>query len=294
MLVKDVLQKTTQFFRDKGFESPRLDSELLIATALNWPRMHLYLKFDYPLTEQEVTACREFVKRRTAGEPVAYILGRKDFYNHSFTVSPAVLIPRPETETLVEETVKFLRARDPELIPRVVDFGAGSGCVGLSIAAEVPIARVLGVDASGDALEIAKKNADALELSERCSFQLANVANLTKDQIEGALGGPIDAIVANPPYIAEDDPNVEANVRRFEPSMALFSEESGLKHIREWAAKAAELVRPGGLVMFEIGHEQGRAASEVFRSVGRFQDIEIVKDLSSRDRFIRCFRSEEN
>jgi release factor glutamine methyltransferase len=294
MLVKDVLQKTTQFFRDKGIDTARLDTEILISEALHWERMKIYLNYEYPMKEEELSACRELVRRRAAGEPVAYILGKKDFYKHTFKVSPAVLIPRPETETLVEETVIALReaseASDADL-PRIIDFGTGSGCIGLSLLAELPDADLLAIDISPEAIAIAQENATAIDVHERAKFMTADISTLDTAAILKLMGGPVDAVVANPPYISFEDPTVEANVKKYEPGSALFSDENGLAHVRTWAAKAAELVREGGWVMFEIGHDQGNGAGQIFARDSRYADVRVVQDLSGRDRFITATRS---
>lgn len=296
MQVKDVLTKTTLFFREKGFETARLDSELLIAAALKWERMKLYLNYEYPLSEPELSLCRELVRRRGGGEPVAYILGKKDFFNHTFSVGPGVLIPRPETERIVEDTVAWLRVQlqDPEQEPaRIVDFGTGSGCIGLSVLAELLGSKLLGVDLSKDALKIAKTNAEQLSLVERATFIESDVQSLVTQEIYRLLAGAADAVVANPPYIAETDPQIDENVRRFEPASALFSGDSGLQHIRQWSLKAAELLRPGGFAMFEIGFQQGNAARELFEGLRKFEEVQIVKDLAGLERYVRAVKARD-
>jgi release factor glutamine methyltransferase len=293
--LKDIIQKTTAFLRDKGSPSARLDTELLISAALQWERIKLYLNYEYPLTEDELTKCRDFVRRRASGEPVAYILGKKDFYNHSFKVSPAVLIPRPETETLVEEAIAFLKQQMPEEDEvRVIDLGAGSGCIGLSVLAEIQRARLLAVDISPEAIEVAKENAVSLGVEDRAVFHSGDAGKMPVDMIHELLGGSADVLLANPPYIDPNDPLVEGHVKKFEPAGALFSEDGGLRHIREWADRCAELVRPGAMVMFEIGHDQGEAALGIFEATESFQSVRIVKDLSDQDRFIRAVRAREN
>lgn len=291
MLVKDVVQKTTDFFKEKGFESPRLDTELLIASALNWDRVKIYLNYDYPLNEQELSKCRELVRRRAGGEPVAYILGKKDFYKHSFHVSNAVLIPRPETEEMVETVLELVNKELPEQEIRIVDLGTGSGCIGLSLLAELPLARLCGVDVSPAALEVAKLNSETLGLSDRTSLIEADAGVVAAELVRDSLGGWADVVVANPPYIAKNDPQVSESVKKFEPAGALFSDEDGLSHIRFWAKKAAEITRPRAVVIFEIGHEQGEKARELFHRLNVFDSIVIQKDLSGKDRFIRCRRS---
>jgi release factor glutamine methyltransferase len=293
MQLKDVLQKTTLFFREKGFETARLDTEILLAKALHWDRMKLYLNYEYPLNEQELTACRELVRRRAGGEPVAYITGQKDFYNHTFFISPGVLIPRPDTETLVESVLSWhasFQDLEPEQEFHVVDLGCGSGCIGLSIAAAIAKSKLVAVDSSAQAIEVTTLNAETLGLAERTAILHQSVETLTTQDMLTHFGGLADAVVANPPYIAVSDNMVEANVRKFEPHEALFSDENGLAHIKTWLVKAAQLVRPDGLVMFEIGHEQGAQALKLFEAANVFQNIELIRDLAGINRFVRCTR----
>ncbi len=287
MLLKEVLQKTTAFFNEKGLSSPRLDAELLLAHALNWERIKLYTHYDYPMSDSDLTTSRELVKRRAQGEPIAYILGSRDFYKAKFIVAPGVLIPRPETELLVEEAVLWIKKSNLES-PRIVDLGSGSGCIGFSVLHDVPGATLLSVDISETAVAIAKKNADALGLADRVRFLRSSVDDLNQALVEQKLEGFVDAVLANPPYIAPDDTQVEANVKKYEPAEALFSTGDGLNHIRSWAKKASEIIRPGGFVMFEIGCDQGPEARDIFLKLECFDKIEVIKDLSKLDRFVRC------
>jgi release factor glutamine methyltransferase len=288
--VREVLTKTTGFFQQKGFESARLDAELVLAKALSWERMRLYLNWDYPLSDAELAACREIVKRRASGEPVAYILGRKDFFQHSFEVNKNVLIPRPETETLVERTLEHIKNM-PDSMIRVIDLGTGSGCIGLSLAAFDERVNVLAVDISSDALEVARRNAETLGVSGRVTFLECDAAKLDKNDLQKAFSGSIDqvastgadVIVGNPPYIAIDDPEVQADVRKFEPNVALFSDEGGFAHLRQWAAVAHQLKRPDAFVMFEMGCDQ---AAELKVKLAPYGAVEIVKDLAGKDRFV--------
>jgi len=288
MLIKDVLQKTTQFFRDKGFPSPRLDSELLMAEALSIDRVRLYMNYDNPLSEEEVASCRELVKRRAKGEPVAYILGKKDFFKSTFIVRPGILIPRPETEFLVESVLEY----SSEKPLRIVDFGAGSGCVGLSILRELPDACLISVDQSAVACRVTEENALRLDLSDRVRVLQTLVEELDAKILKKEWGELADVIVANPPYISPDDPEVEINVRQFEPGEALFSDEKGLAHIKKWSTQAAKLLKPGGLVVFEIGASQRQAALEIFGAIGAFQNIQGLKDLAGRDRYIQAIKGD--
>jgi release factor glutamine methyltransferase len=295
MVVQEILHKTTAFFKEKGLDSPRLDAELLIAHALRWERIQLYLKFDYPMAEAEVSACRESVRRRARGEPVAYIVGEREFYHSSFAVEPGVLVPRPETEGVVEAALAFAAAKglgqEATRPFRAIDFGCGSGCIGLSIAKELPAARVLCVDSSETAARVAAANAERLGVGARAEARLIAVESLGRGDVEAALGGPVDAVVANPPYVEEGDPRLEKNVREHEPALALFSGEGGLRHVRVWAAKAAEIAPAGALAIFEIGSGQGEAARALFASAGAFCDIEILFDLAGHERFVRAVRA---
>lgn len=289
MQLKDVLQKTTAFFKEKGFASARLDTELLLASALNWDRIKLYMNYEYPLSAQELEACRALVRRRAQGEPVAYILGSRDFYKSNFVVEPGVLIPRPETETIVEDAVAWLKANASDT-PAVIDFGSGSGCIGLSMLKEISGAHLLAVDISEKALQVTVRNAERLGVSDRITVRAGDVATLTRDEVLAAFEGEADAIVANPPYIAHGDPHVEEAVCKFEPQEALYSGNDGLEHIRVWARTAADLVRVGGFVMFEIGADQGQAAAAIFNEENRFEGVAVVKDLARLDRFVRCMK----
>lgn len=285
MIIQEIVERTTQFFRGKNIASPRLDAELLIASVLHLKRIDLYLKFDRPLSEDEVNAARELVRRRSSGEPVAYILGKKDFYGFEFLVDQTVLIPRPETELLVESAISFLSLSPGEGL--IADWGSGSGCVGLSIIKKVPAKFCIFVDSSSEALEICRKNAGQLGVIERCHFVCSKVQDLkgNSDWLGLTKDRNLELIVANPPYIAKDDQRVEAHVRKFEPSCALFADEDGFQEIASWAAVAASISSFSGRLGFEIGNDQGDRAHDCFCRLG-FKSVKIAKDLSNFDRFV--------
>src|SRR5580698_6750018 len=203
----DVLRLSTTYLGDHGSSSARLDSELLCAQALGLRRIDLYLQFDRPLDEQELTSIRELIRRRGKGEPVAYITGTREFYGRPFTVTPAVLIPRPDTETLVQQAIAYLRDR-PGAELRVADLGTGSGCIAITLGAEVPGMRVFATDVSAAALEVARGNASALGIEVEC------IEGSWADALEGAF----DLIVSNPPYVTTAElAAVDRDVRDFEP-----------------------------------------------------------------------------
>lgn len=281
MKLKEILDKTTQFFKDKNIDSPRLDAELLLAHGLKLTeRMQLYLKFDQPMGEAELATCRELVRRRVQGEPVAYILGSKYFFGYNFIVNSDVLIPRPETEHIVEAALEW--AQDKEFAYNIVDLGSGSGCVGLTLLKKLPNANLVAVDASEKALEVAKANAEALGVADRVRFVNADAADVSK------VGtGEIHILVSNPPYIASDDKDVEENVKKFEPEIALFAPENGLKFLRDWSQKYASFLSDKAIVLMEMGMSQGPAMKTHFEGLGVFNKVDVIKDLASLDRVIR-------
>lgn len=288
MKLKEVLDKTTAFFREKKIDTPRLDAELLLSHGLKLDRIQLYLKFDQPLSDTELTSLRELVRRRSQGEPVAYILGYKDFFGERFEVNSATLIPRPETEHLIEEAMKW--QPDSEKPLRILDLGTGSGCVGLTLLKKFPQARLLTVDISNEALEVAKRNAEHLGVSDRVQFinvDASDSAKVMASYQEFMGHGAIDILVSNPPYIAEDDPQVDKDVRKFEPHTALFAADQGLALLKSWSdAYAPKLAHPG-LLLMEMGMSQGPAMKEHLVKLGMFNEVRVIKDLSGHDRVLR-------
>lgn len=276
MTIKEVLDRTVQFFKDKKFETARLDAELLLSHTLGLKdRVSLYLKFDQPIREEELVRCREAVRRRAQGEPVAYIIGTKGFFGFDFVVNKHTLIPRPETEILVEKALsKF--PQDESL--HAYDFGTGSGCIGVSLLKKMPNATVTLVDGSGSALEVASENAKRLEVIDRVT--------VVHSLVEKLENGKARLILANPPYIDRADTNVEENVRKFEPEEALFSGDNGLNALKNWARKASELLEAKGWYGFEMGKDQAEIMRDFLQSLGTFENIEIIKDLAGFNRHI--------
>lgn len=275
-----VLDWTVGFFREKGIEQPRLDAELLIADALHVDRMRVYLDHHKPLHPDELAAVRERVRRRGRHEPVAYITGQKGFWTLDLAVDPRVLVPRPDTERLVERALARLTGREA---PRVVDVGCGSGAIALAIAHERPDAIVVGVDRSPDALEVSRHNAAALGL-DRVRWHLGDL--LAEQR------GPFDLVASNPPYIPSADiDDLMPDVARFEPRAALDGGPDGLDLVRRLIPEAAERLVPGGVLLVEIGHDQGDAVRALAEADGRFEDAQIVADHGRRDRVLEATRS---
>lgn len=274
-----VLEWTRGYFEEKGIESARLDAELLIADALGVDRVRIYLDHHKPLRPDELAAVRERVKRRGRREPVAYITGTRGFWSIDLTVDPRVLIPRPDTEVLVERALKRLAEQEA---PRVVDVGCGSGAIALSIAHDVPGAAVLGVDRSPDALAVSRHNAAALGF-DRVEWREG-------DLLDG-VEGPFDLVASNPPYIASAEVDrLMTDVVAYEPRAALDGGADGLDLIRRLIPQAAERLRAGGALLVEIGYDQGDTVRALAEADGRFDAVQIVRDYGGRDRVLEATR----
>lgn len=277
--IKDVLEWAAGDFASRGIDSPRLDAELLVAEALGIDRVGLYLDLNRPLLEQERRAIRPLVMRRRAREPVAYILGHRDFFGRRYSVSPDVLIPRPDTETLVEHAL----AEIPTDLPRrVLDVGTGSGAIAISIAAERPLASVTATDLSAAALEVARANAAAHQVAERIRFLQADL--LSGDEA-------YDVIVSNPPYIARAElEKLQTEVREHEPMSALEAGEDGLAVVRALLLAAAPATPRGAQLLIEIGAEQGPAVSQLAAKHDAWELVAVHPDLGRRDRVVHLRR----
>jgi release factor glutamine methyltransferase len=300
MKVQEIARKTTEFFLSKGIESARLDAELLLASSLGWRRLDIYLKYDYPMSEEELARAREMVKRRAQGEPIAYILGKKEFYQSEFFVQPGVLVPRPETELLVEAAINFLNKKKQSLTSamtesestiqfKVADFGTGTGCIGLSITKALQEVRLCAFDISTVAQQVFQKNSELLGLQDRCNFYACDL-NDAADSLASVVKSqePFDLVAANPPYIALNDSGIEKNVVKFEPHEALFAAEEGFKSIRLWSKKASECLKNGGAYIFEIGAQQGEQVITEMKMI--FSDVQLIKDYAGHDRIVFCIK----
>jgi len=290
MKLGEVLQKTIQFFKTKNFQSPRLDAELLVAHALKIERIQLYVKYDQPLIENEIVACREVVKRRSQGEPVAYICGQKDFFGLSFKVTKDVLIPRPETEHLVENAIEWAN-KNISLNSKIniIDLGTGSGCIAIALAKKLVNSRVLAVEQSEPALNIARQNAILNGVEERIEFIqddcfLAEANPQFQDFFKGVSRAQI--VLGNPPYISFDDKLVDEAVRKFEPRDALFSKEQGFQHLKGWFDVFYKILDRSSFFAFEVGIGQAEVVKKFFESSNKFDEIFVVNDLSGIQRIV--------
>ena len=271
----DVLRLSTTYLGDHGSTSGRLDAELLCAQALGLRRLDLYLQFDRPLDAEELTSIRELVRRRGKGEPVAYITGTREFYGRPFAVTRDVLVPRPDTETLVQRAVEFLRAR-PGAELRVADLGTGSGCIAVTLAAEVRGSAVTATDVSAPVLDVARANAAALGVD--VSFVECSWAD--------ALEGGYDLIVSNPPYVttAEFDA-VDRDVSDFEPRGALLGGDDGLDAYRALLASIRDHVT-AARVMLEVDPRHADAVAALVGETFPGATATPVPDLTGRTRVL--------
>jgi protein-(glutamine-N5) methyltransferase, release factor-specific len=276
--IKELLEWTTRYFLDKGMQASRLEAEILLAHVLGKNRVYLYANYDEPVNQVEREKFRAFIKRRTAGEPLAYIVGLKEFMSLNFRVSPDVLIPRPDTEILVETAITIA---GKDQISRICDVGTGSGAIAISLAVYLPACRIYATDLSPAALNVARKNAE--------------LHNAAVDFRGGDLLEPLeneeqmDIITANLPYVplAQID-ELEIGVRDWEPRMALAATGDGLDIYRRLVPQAQKLLRSGGYLLWEIDPRQAGPARDMLEG---FEEIEILKDGAGRDRLVKARRS---
>ncbi len=273
---------TTDFLKRKGSESPRLDAEVMLAHALQRQRVELYTHFNDEVAEPPRKTFRELVQRRAAGAPVAYLVGRKEFFSLAFTVCPDVLIPRPESEFVVAEYLTATRGIES---PRCVDVGTGSGCLAIASVHCQPGAHFVAIDISEAALAVARANAAELGVADRIDFRLG-------DGLEPLAGEePFDAIIANPPYIASDEiEHLEAGVKDYEPRLALDGGAGGLVVVSRLIAGAAAHLRPGGHLILEIGSAQELPVRALIENQPGLKLAPTVYDHAKHPRVIQAAR----
>lgn len=279
--MRRVLEWTVGHLKQNGSDSPRLEAELLLSHASGWPRIQLYARYDDVLSEDVRARMRELVKRRVAREPVAYLIGYREFFSLKFEVGPGVFIPRPETETLVLESLQILKGLG-KAEPHVLDLCAGSGCVGVAIAANATSAQLAAVEQSDVALGYARRNAERNGVADRLTF------------FQGDLFSPLpagttfDLIACNPPYVAAGEiAGLQEDVRQFEPIAALDGGPDGLDLVRRIAGEAPRYLNLGGGILFEISPEQADESKSILEKAG-FESAAIVKDLAGAARVVKA------
>jgi len=282
-----LLDWTRGHFDAKGVEDARLCAELLLAHALGCEKIHLYARFHEEPTAEQRTAFRDLVKKAAEHYPIAYLIGRREFYSLDFDVTPAVLIPRPETEQIVELVLDRCKQTDAERID-VLDIGTGSGCLAVTLAKREPRVHVVATDISAATLEVAQVNIDKHGVGERIECVESDIFA----SLNGQAATGFDFIVSNPPYVAlRERETLPRNVRDYEPESALFAGDDGLDFYRALAAPLADYLRLGGRCYFEIGEDQADAVVELLSAGGRVVSIAAHSDLAGTPRILEFERS---
>lgn len=279
--IASLLRWGTDYAKERGIDSPRLTVELLLIHVLDCQRIDLYLDAERPLSQAEVKKFKDLFQRRLHREPLQYIIGEAHFMGLVLKVDRRVLIPRPETEVLVEHAIDLLRQFPPESSPRVLDIGTGSGNIAVSIAKYVPQVHVTAIDVSQDALDVARANALRHNVEERMVFRRMDVFSGSEDV------GEFDCITSNPPYITRDERNtLSPEIIQHEPSVAVFDHDDGLSFFRRIAEIGKEVLRKNGWVLVETAYNQGALVQNIFSATG-YQDIRLFKDYDGNDRVVQ-------
>jgi release factor glutamine methyltransferase len=282
--VLELINETTAYFKKKNIESARLDAELLLAHCLSRERIQLYIDFERLVTADELSAFRELVRRRAAREPVAYLTGYRDFWSLKIAVEKGVLIPRPETELLVEEALKiFKRGTEDGVRITILEPGTGSGALSIALAQELKQCIVYATDISPAAIKIAQRNSRIHGCTGRVQFiQCDSLTSFRQKEI-------FDLIVSNPPYICSADmAGLAPEIREHEPVEALDGGPDGLSFYRQWIPQMPVLLNNNGWAVLEMGAGQSAAVSQLFQNTGAFADVQTVKDYAGHERIIRA------
>ncbi len=276
--VLEVIKLSTDYLQKKGVESPRANAEILLAEILKCKRLELYLSFDKPLSENEVQIYREVIRKRGLRIPLQYIVGNVEFYGLKLIVNASVLIPRPETELLVE---KIINDSDNSASLKILDIGVGSGNISLSILKNLPNTNVMAIDISESALEVAKQNADLNSLQDRIELRHFDIM---KDDLNSL--GKFDLIVSNPPYVSVNDfESLEPELKVHEPRIALTDNSNGISFYKNILESSNQILNKPGKIYFELGIGQSMEIKNLFDQKG-FSNITITKDYSGIDRII--------
>lgn len=289
--ILSLLKWAAGYFTAHAIDSPRSTAEILLAHVLNLKRIDLYLRYDQPLTQNELSGFKALILRRVKGEPVAYITGHKEFWSLDLAVAPGVLIPRPDTETLVETAISALKAGGDAAEPfgSVLELGTGSGAIALALATERPGYRYIATDISLPALTTAKANAERMHLLPAIQFVAADWVDPFLLHAPG-----FDMIVSNPPYIPTADiAGLQPEVRGFEPILALDGRSDGLEAIRRIIHSAHPLLKPEGALLLEMGFDQKSRVAALIRECGRYASFHFIKDYAGHDRVAVLYKTGE-
>ncbi|MEE8638637.1 MAG: peptide chain release factor N(5)-glutamine methyltransferase [Candidatus Margulisiibacteriota bacterium] len=277
-----ILDWTTDYFKKFKIEWPHLEAEILLAHALGLKRIELYTNHERILTDEELSRFKGLIQRRSKHEPVAYITGYQPFMSLDFYVDRSVLIPRPETEKLVEVAIDAVKS--PHVLrsaPLIADIGTGCGAIAISLAKYLPNIKVIGIDSSPEAIKIAQRNAEHHQVTDRSQFIVGNLFEPLKEKA--------DIIVSNPPYIRSSEiDKLQTDVKDWEPRQALDGGEDGLDYIKKLIENAPGHLESKGLLLIEIGYDQGEKAKELAENTKKYGEIKIIKDLNGKDRILKA------
>ena len=280
--IQRLLEWTTTYFQSRDIDSPRATAEILLAHALNLRRIDLYLRYDQPLISGELEPFKELIRRRVLKEPVAYILGRREFWSMDLSVSQDVLIPRPETECLVEQALSVLTADHTTPCRRILELGTGSGAIILALLSRMGPAVGIASDISYCALQVARNNARMHGLEDKIHFLCADWTQPFKAQY-----GSFDMIISNPPYIQTHQiKNLQPEIQRYEPLQALDGGDDGLRCLRKIVREAHRFLQPGGALLMEIGHDQRQAVQNIVTTCKHYASPVFYTDYSGYDRVV--------
>jgi release factor glutamine methyltransferase len=281
--ILEIINTTVEYLKGKGIDDARLNAELLLAHILGCRRIDLYASFDKPIRESEREQYKSLLKRRVAREPLQYIVGETEFMGLRFVVDRRVLIPRPETEVLVEKAIEVCR-QFPEGTDRIsiLDIGVGCGNIAVSVAKFVANAYVLGIDTSVGALNVARINIQNHNLASRVTLERVDILHDSAHSI----GGPFDMVVSNPPYVSEQEfKNLPPEIRKYEPPNATCDSADGLTFYRRISEIGRQLLKGGGIVIFELGFGQIAQVQEILRK-NSYEQIQVYKDYSGIERVV--------
>ncbi|UCE99622.1 MAG: peptide chain release factor N(5)-glutamine methyltransferase [Planctomycetota bacterium] len=278
--IQKLLNWISEDFESKGIDSARLSAELLLSYVLEMKRIELYTQFDRPVAKEQLDRLHDLVKRAEQGEPIAYLTGKTEFYTLELEITPDCLIPRPETELLVERAIEFLRGRTGKQI--VCDLCTGCGCVAVAIAKNFCDVQIIATDISDGVLKTAAKNIEKHGLKDRVTLLCGDLFDPIVPQLGG---GKFDLIVCNPPYVsAAEFERLDKSVKDYEPKSALFAGADGLDFYRQICEKAEAFLKPDAALIMEISYSQGQGVRELLEQRVRFSEITIEKDFHDNDR----------
>jgi len=278
--IKRLLEWITGYLTERKVDSPRLSAELVLSHVLAKKRIELYTQFDSVIEKPILDQLHDLIKRAGLHEPVAYLVGKTEFYSLEIAVCPDCLIPRPETELLVQKAIDFLRSRPGT--QRVCDLCTGSGCIAVALAANCKTAGIIATDLCDKALAAAARNVDRHGLKDRIKLLSGDLFDPILPQLDE---GPFDLIASNPPYVtAAEYERLARNVRDYEPRLALHAGDDGLTFIRRIVEQVDPFLKPDGALMLEIGYTQAPAVTDLIRQTGKFSDVQVEKDFQGHDR----------